>query len=311
MSVLRRHLWLGLLSFASVCIFVLGAPVRAVGQNPAESSAGATYDLVPRYQVGQTSFYRLTITLHLLGDDQTVMSRIQDSADMQREVVQIREDGAAVERITWKNYSRAEGQGRTGPLRELERAPWAEDFNYLFSAEDRHEDFHWDYSAIPVGRMGDAFMVFTVNAHFEFDFLRSRFHGAIDQLHRVGDSVPVPDTGRRIEISLRATPVLWTFYKRDHTMTFQGLSECEGRPCAVLAFWTWMDVPVGLGEGDQRAERQGNSQFDGHLYVDLRDGSLWRGDFNEWVTLPTLGPTGKELNRFYVEYRMERISPGT
>jgi hypothetical protein len=304
----KQYCICGGLFLALLCFLALG-PVGKIGndavadQRPTQRS----YDLTPRYQKGQTSFYRMTQTVYFLSEA-AVLSRTRQSADFKREVVEVREDGSAVERITWRHYAMAVGQGRKGALGEPERPPWTEDFSYLFSAEDSHEDFHWDYSAIPVTAMGDGFMTYTINAHFEFDFLRSRAHGAIEQLRRVGDSVLVPDTDHPFDIRLRATPQAWTCIKRDHTLTFQGLSECGGHPCAVLEFWTWLDVVAHLGEGEQKVDRQGFTQFDGHLYVDLRDGSLWKGDFNESVTLPILGATGKEVSRLYVEYRIERVS---
>lgn len=296
-------------SLLALLCFLPPGPAAELGSQgvTAQQTTERSYDLTPRYQKGQTSFYRFTQTAHFLSET-GVLARTRQSADFKREVVEVREDGSAVERITWRHYAMATGPGRKGALSEPEHPPWAKDFSYLFSAEDSHKDFHWDYSAIPVTAMGDGFMTYTINAHFEFDFLRSRAHGAIDQLHRVGDSVLVPDTDHPFDIRLRATPQAWTCIKRDHTLTFQGLSVCGGHPCAVLEFWTWLDVVAHLGEGDQKVDRQGFTQFDGHLYVDLRDGSLWKGDFNEWVTLPILGATGKEVSRLYVEYRIGRTT---
>jgi hypothetical protein len=97
--------------------------------------------------------------------------------------------------------------------------------------------------------------------------------------------------------------------KRDHPMTFQGVAPCSGRKCAVLYFWTWLDVTSRSGTPPNLLGRPGFTQFDGYLLVDIEDGSLHYGYFNESVTLPTPGATGKELTRFYVEYEIERIAP--
>jgi len=266
------------------------------------------YDLTPRYQLGQTTYYRFVQTIYLVGAAQEVLQRIQTSGNFQRQVVKLREDGAAVERITWRKFANLVGSGRTGPFGEPQTVPASENFSYLFCAEDSYENFHWNYESIPKTMLGDGFMMLSINAHFEFDFLRSRSHGAIHQLHRLGDRVVAPDTDRPFTIHSRAIPQSWTCTKRDLTLTFLGLSEVQRHPCALLEFWTWLDVDAELGSGTNRMQRPGHTQFDGHLLVDLQDGSLWRGDFNEWVTLPTLGPTGKETMKTYVEYRMERIS---
>lgn len=306
--------------FSPTPLFVLGgllilslASSSSWAGGPQESRRAAaarekSYSLTPRFRVGQKSAYRFVNRQFILSEGQGVVARVELSGDFERAVVEVKADGSAVERVTWRDFSSAFGQGRSGPLAKPEQPPWAKGFSYLLFAEDSHERFHWNYDSIPATSLGDQFMMHTVNAHFEFDFLRSRFHGGIDKLRRVGDRVKVPDTDRPFTIRLRALPLTMECIKRDHTMTFQGVAPCSGRKCAVLFFWTWLDVTSRSGAPPNLLERSGFTQFDGYLLVDLEDGSLHYGYFNEWVTLPTPGATGKELTRFYVEYEIERLA---
>ena len=281
-----------------------GGPQESHRTSPSREKS---YTLTPRFRVGQKSAYRFVNRQFILGEGQGVVARVVLSGDFEREVAEVKADGSAVERITWRDFSSAFGQGRSGTLAKPEQPPWAKGFSYFFSAEDSHERFHWNYDSIPATSLGDQFMMHTVNAHFEFDFLRSRFHGAIDKLRYVGDRVKVPDTDRPFAIRLRALPLTMECIKRDHTMTFQGVAPCAGRKCAVLYFWTWLDVTSRSGTPPNFLERPGFTQFDGYLLVDIEDGSLHYGYFNESVTLPT-GTAGKELTRFYVEYEIERLA---
>ncbi len=279
-----------------------------LAQGRRSPSLQRSYTLTPRYLMGQKSAYRFVNVQFFLEGGQGVVSRAQLSGDFNREVVEVRRDGSAVERITWRNFSIANGEGRSGPLERPEEYPWAKDFTYLFSAEDSHEDFHWDYQDIPRTTAGDRFMMHTINAHFEFDFLRSRAHGGIDKLHRPGDYVGVPDSDHPFEIRLRAAPLTFVVIKRDHTMTFKGLTPCGNRTCAVLTFWTWVDVTVRFSGPPEVQELPGFTQFDGHLLLDVEDGSLHSGFFKEWVTLPAPGPAGVEYQRVYVEYGINRLA---
>ncbi len=270
--------------------------------------ADQEYRLLPRCVVGCKSHYRLTTVQHHLDEGHSILRRIRTSGDFERCTMAVRPDGAGVEQITWKAFSVAEGKGRAGTWAPAIHLPESSDFSYQFCAEDSYEAFHWSYNALPKTALGDSFMLHTVNAHFEFDFLRSRHHGAIEKLRRIGDSLVIPDNDRQFVLRLRAAPLAWFCTKRDFNVEFVGLSFAAGQLAGIVAFSSWLDVLTHAGHNEKNTESPGNTQFAGHLYVDLSDNSILHADFDEWVCLPALVPNGPLYSRFFVQYRIHRIS---
>ncbi|MGH2785565.1 MAG: hypothetical protein ACRDJ1_09900 [Actinomycetota bacterium] len=236
------------------------------------------FDLRYRPQPGDRSHYRLTIVYQPLTSLGARVHREEWAGDFERLVEAV--DGQRVtETITWRHFSRrfADGDEEYG---EAESFPWAEGLAYKFSAEDSYADFHWGYDHFPRDLMGFNAMLLTIDAHFEFDFLRSSHHGAIESLRRIGDRVVVPDTGTPFEIRFDPLIVTPGFNKQNLRTGFEGISQVDGEPTAIVSFD--MD-PSPFTMMLMENELSQSSTFNGILTIRLSDGALERGSFCEYV----------------------------
>jgi hypothetical protein len=265
------------------------------------------FDLTPRAAPGQRSYYRFEQTVHQLGDFFEISARTLTVSEFERTVVEKRPDGGLVEDIIWKRFTSVSGEGRTGTWGPPQEVEWAAGLSYRFCAEDSHEALQELDAQLPDGMEAEGVKMQRINTHYEFDFLRSRAHGYIDRLRKVGDDVVVPDSDRPFELRPRVLPVVWTCTKRDHTLSFAGLSRVGDRAAGVLRFWTWLDVDCRPTLADAN-QGKGNTQFNGTLFVDLDDGSLLDGSFEEWAAMPIELPGTSQMMRIYNQFRVTRLS---
>jgi hypothetical protein len=239
----------------------------------------ATYDLSYRPKVGDTSYYRLDIVYRTLDGQGLTAKKENYRGDFRRAVQSVEGSGRVVEEITWQNVARREVEGDAdfGPLEPIE---WAQGFSYPFSAEDSYKDFHWGYDSFPRDLVGWNVLLLTVDAHFEFDFLRSSHHGAIEKLRRIGDAVVTPDSGTPFWLGLPPLVDVPAFNKQNLRNTFQALTHKLGAPCGVIAF----DMDPSPFEMDFAGTKVAvSSSFAGTLTVRLSDGALEHGEFLEFV----------------------------
>jgi hypothetical protein len=273
------------------------------------------YDLRPKYRKGERRYYRLVIVYKRLDPSGKIISQLEHRGDIERLVDSVRSDGKAYELITWRNVftrEKAEGKQDFGPYKAQ---PWVSGFSYLFSAEDSHQDFHWKYDRFPKTREGYLSLMLTVDAHFEFDYLRSSFHGGIEKLRRIGDEVEAPDS--QLTFSVDFPPVVPDSHLRKTNVytKFLGLTQVNQEPCAILAH------RQGPGEFSLSFAFDSNrvistaitSSFWGNLIVRLADGSLVHGDFVEHVRSQVNIP-GQEKPSYsstQAEYNIDEISRET
>jgi hypothetical protein len=238
------------------------------------------YDLSYRPDVGDTTFHRLDIVYRTLNDRGLPANLENFRGDLRRVVNAVEASGRVVETITWRNIARRvaeDGEHYGAP----ESFDWAKEIEYIFSAEDSHEDFfNWDIDKLPRDLNGWNVLLLAVDAHFEFDFLRSERHGAITKLRRIGDTVVAPDTDKPFAINFAPLIECPAFTKRNMRTTFVGLTVRNGHHCALLSFD--MDPsPFDMKFGE--VDMQVTSTFSGTLTVRLTDGVLEHGEFLEWV----------------------------
>jgi len=237
------------------------------------------FDLRYRPKVGDESFYRLDIVYRTLEELGTYSAREGYRGDFKRAVDSVGSDGAVRETITWNNVCRREAKGDE-PFGPWEHLGWADGFQYAFSAEDSYDDFHWNYEDFPKDQIGWFVLLLTVDAHFEFDFLRSTRHGAIERLRRLGDVVVAPDSNTPFWLGLPPIMDVPAFNKQNLRTTFEALTARNGHHCAQLRFQ--MDQsPFEMIAGGTTI--QASSTFEGTISVRLDDGSLEHGEFLEYV----------------------------
>jgi hypothetical protein len=238
------------------------------------------HDLSYRPKVGDTSYYHLNIIYRSLDERGLVASRENYAGDFRR-VVTSSDPSRVDEQITWRNIIHRTGEGLTAPWTPTGTFDWAKEFSYAFSGEDDHEDFFkWDFSGFPRDLDGWNVLLLAVDAHFEFDYLRSSRHGAIGTLRRIGDEIVGPDSDKPFRIPFLPLIEVPAFTKRNMRTRFEGLTLREGKPCALLSF-NMDPSPFTMTMGGN--EMQSTSTFAGTLDVRLTDGALEHGQFLEWV----------------------------
>lgn len=243
------------------------------------------YDLVPKYKKGQKRYYRLVIVYKRVDQKGGVIEVTEHRGDIQRVVESVDANGKAYELITWKNIGERIATGDQGKFGPYKKAPWAEGFTYRFSAEDSYQDFHWNYKSFPQTREGYLTVILTVDAHFEFDYLRSKYHGGIEKLRRIGDEVDSPDNHQPFSLNFPPMVSNSRMQKNNVGLKFLGLTQVDGEPCAIVAHRQGpghfsLDVAAGSNTSSSMAI---SSSFRGNLVVRLSDGSLVQGDFVEQV----------------------------
>lgn len=253
------------------------------------------FDLRYRPAVGERNFYRESVCYRNLDEIGQVVSLDYYQGDLERVVDSVDGAGRVIETITWQNVVHATGDGPDGPLEDAESLAWANGYSYTFSAEE--DEPHWSIEGWPRDLVGWFVHCLVIDAHYEYDFLRSVHHGAIDRLKRVGDVVVPPDNERGFPIHFPPLVDVPAFTKRELKTTFVGLTLLNDEPCALLEFD--MDASPFIMTMDG-GELKMTPRFSGTLTSRIRDGVLESGEFTEWV----LGMGGSISPR----YEIKRIS---
>jgi hypothetical protein len=238
------------------------------------------FDLSYRPRPGDTSFYRLQIDYQMLGNDGMVASKDHYQGDMRR-VVDGVANGRVDETITWRNILNCAGMADDATETPL---GFADGFAYRFCSEDTHADFfaRADPSAFPRDMFGWNAFLLMVDAHFEFDFMRSNRHGLVSRLRRIGDRVHTADSDVPFDFEWDPVIRIPGFTKRDGWAELRGLTVTDATPCALLSF--------GIGVSPFRSQMFGSdasmdssTTFAGSLAIRLTDGALFGGAFDERV----------------------------
>lgn len=238
------------------------------------------YDLSYRPQLGSPSFYVMDIVYRHAGPAR--QTSVENYRGVFVRTPAAATSGGVAETVVWRHIGHREGPGPE-EIGEWQRVEWADAFTYEFNAEQDYDDYHWSYDSFPRDAnwlVSWNVALLTLDAHFEFDFLRSRRHGAIDRLRRVGDSVLTPDSDRPFWLGFPPMVDVPAFTKRGLRSTFLGLARSGGEDCGVLGFA--MD-PSPFEMTVAGTTTEASSSFRGTMHIRLTDGSLERGEFDECV----------------------------
>ncbi|MGH2785555.1 MAG: hypothetical protein ACRDJ1_09850 [Actinomycetota bacterium] len=253
------------------------------------------YDLSIRSKPGDTSYYRETVLYRHLNDRGLPLWRELYQGDLRRVVDSVDAEGAAHETITWKNVIRRFGNDED-PLGPAEPLTWADGYEYQFCVETPQPE--WSIEGWPNDLIGWGVHCLVIDAHYEYDFLRSTEHGAIGKLRRIGDVVAPPDDERPFPIHFGPFIEVPAFTKRNLRTRFTGLTRKNGEACGILAFD--MDAsPFHMFMQGNRVDL--TPRFSGTLTVRLDDGALEHGQFVEWVMTE-----GKMISPVYEISRIEK-----
>lgn len=268
------------------------------------SVLSAKFDLRQKFEAGKQSYHRLWQTIEIFDLYGDVVFRNQWRGDFRRTMESIRLSGKAEESVTWHSVGVRNWLPNESKYDQHHELDWAKGFSYTFSIEDDYQDLNWDYSSVPKTLLGSIFrQAFQVSAHFEFDFLRSVSHAAIDKLRRIGDIVMnSPEEGQTFSLSF--PPVVTnSLLQRKHVhIGFLGITQVGGVPCALLYYrqgpqtfsWDGIENPSGEANAgtDEVWHKDLKSWQQGHLCIRLDDGGLVEGEFSENHMIKRIRPDG-------------------
>lgn len=255
-------------------------------------------DLTPRPKPGDVDFYQLRIDYAVRADNGLPASNDHYRGDLRR-VVDSVEEGRIMETITWRNVVNRAGLGEDVTETPLD---FAAGFSYPFCREDSHAEFFTrvDASSFPRDMQGWNAFLLMVDAHFEFDFMRSERHGLISKLRRIGDRLTTRDSDVPFDFAWEPIIRIPGFTKRGAWSEFRALTVRNGEPCGLLAF--------GIGTSPFRSQMFGldgwfesSTTFAGTMAIRLSDGALEGGEFDERVF-------GDRAPTVFPRYELERIS---
>jgi hypothetical protein len=259
------------------------------------------YDLSLSDREGDVDFFRMR-TIYYHGNHLGIMKdRDEVWGDFQREVLKSSRESFIV-KCTWKDVRLGHSPSLEDEITEWNPLSFAEGFSYEIDL--CIPDFvlaSVDHSKIPKTLVGMKFWVKLMDAHAQFELLRTETHGRISQIKKIGDKVSNP--GAHQEGGWDFPPLVTdsNFANGDYDTMFTGLGMIDGKTCAVLEY---INADSRLSSKMQVTpkmyfDQDGTSNFWGHIYVDLESGKLLKGDLYEYVIVQIKGPFLKDAMRLF------------
>jgi hypothetical protein len=197
-------------------------------------------------------------------------------------VTGVRQDGVALYR--WLRHGAQYVLSADGQDEERRAFAFAEGLTYEACVEDAWSVFPLDASVLP--QTLDGFLMYELVIHPAFfGALTSRTHAAVDRLRRVGDSVVMPMSGNLLAVDFGGF-ISIRLQRGESVLTFDGLSQYEGTPAALLSADCPQTFPeiqgTGRGRGDVTAK----------IWVGLEGEGVLQGTFQQTNYLLLPGPDG-------------------
>lgn len=200
------------------------------------------------------------------------------------------EKGIRGDAFEWLSFEVGHAESLDAPIKEWKRVPDVEGLSYVVDFEAELDRFPIDVSRIPKTFEGWMFYCHFLDAHNEFDLLRTSRHGKAHLLQKPGDRVEkAPNEAFDLFFDLES----WA-----------PLLECEIHKFSGQASTTW----IGYGDhGGERAKvlfyKRDNTRitakmlgaegtmemwthFDGHIYISDETSELLGGTLSEFI--PTI-----------------------
>ena len=294
----QQLLWINLISL--LLVFAGLSFISCNSQN-IESHLTKEYNLSLNDQEGDVDYFRMK-TIYYHGDQMgTMKDRDEVLGTFQREVLKVSQE-SFVAKYTWKNVRVGHSPTIKEEITEWQLLSFAEGFTYEM---DLYEPSFLlssvDHTNIPKTLLGLRFWVKLMDAHAQFELLRTETHGGISHIKKIGDRVSTP--GAHQEGGWDFPPMITdsTFANGDYDTIFTGLSIIDGKTCAILEY---INADSRLNSKMQVTpkmlfDQDGTSNFWGHIYVDLESGKLLKGDLYEYVVVQIEGPPISEQMRLF------------
>ncbi len=259
------------------------------------------YDLSFKDKQGEVDYYKMrTVYYHgnFLG---IIQNRDEYISSFKREVLKVDKDAHSV-KYTWKSCKSGHSAKPQGEITEWKTLSFSDGFTYQinFSLPDYFLSTI-DIEPIPKTMDGMKFWVIIMDAHAQFELLRTEPHGNISKLKKTGDRVTSPGA---YQTGGWDFPPLITdsyFTNGGYETIFTGICLLEGKKCAVLEY---INTDSTLGgkfhmNPEWSFDQEATSNFWGHIYVDLESGKLIKGDLYEYVVVQVKNPALSQPMRLF------------
>jgi hypothetical protein len=271
----------------------------------------AEYDLSLRETSGDVSYYKMR-TIYYHGNSLGIThSKDELISTFKREAVNI-ENGTHLVRFSWKEAKighQAKLQDKTTNWKVL---PYAAGFTYQLDFDNLDFPGQIDFSSIPSTLEGMKYMVNILDAHAQFDLLRTESAGGISQIKRTGDKISNPGAGESTAWDFNTFIQDSDFTNGEYDTMFTGISMVDEKKCAVLEYVNTESRISNKTEVTPKitVEQEGTSNFWGRIFIDLETGILVKGDLYEYVVMHATIPGQNQPMRLFERRLIEiwRIS---
>lgn len=260
----------------------------------------AEYDLALRDKPGDISHYRMrTVYYHGNALGITYSTEIL-IASFKREVKQV-EEGVHLVEFTWTRAKIGTAKGLNENITEWKMLPYAEGFSYSINFAAPNFPGGVDFSPLPNDLDGMKFMVNVLDAHAQFELLRTEPAGGISRIKKPGDRISNPGANQGGPWNFNTFIQDSDFANGEYDTLFTGLGMADGRACAVLEYINSESRIKNKTQvtPEMVMEQESTSNFWGHIYIDLETGKLLKGDLYEYVVTHVKMPGQKELMKLF------------
>lgn len=284
----RRKFWINLISF--LLVFAGLSFISCNSQN-IQTQLAKDYDLSLNDQEGDVDYFRMK-TIYYHGNHLGIMKdRDEVWGTFHREVLKASQE-SFVAKYTWKDVRMGHSPTIKEEITKWKPLPFAEGFTYETDLFGVYFLETIDTTDIPKTMEGMRFWVNIMDAHAQFELLRTETHGSISQIKKIGDRVSTPGAHTEGEWDFPPLVTDSNFANGDYDSLFTGLSLVDGKTCAVLEY---INADSRLSSKMQMTpkmilKQDGTSNFWGHIFVDLESGKLIKGDLYEYVIVQIEGP---------------------
>ncbi|MGB6339021.1 MAG: hypothetical protein WBF32_04540 [Candidatus Aminicenantaceae bacterium] len=260
----------------------------------------AEYDLALFDNPGDTSHYRLR-TVYYHGNALGITySREELIATFKREVKKI-EKGVHLVEYTWNAAKIGKAKGLVENITEWKTLPYAEGFSYAINFAAPNFPGGVDFSPLPSTLEGMKFMVNVLDAHAQFELLRTESAGGISRIRKAGDRISNPGAWQGGGWDFNTFIQGSDFANGEYETLFTGFSMVDGKVCAVLEYINSESLIKNKTQVTPKMsiEQESTSNFWGHVFIDLATRKLLKGDLYEYVITHAKMPGQKEAIKLF------------
>jgi hypothetical protein len=271
-----------------ICMVFVATPMSPIFVIDKENLDETTkeYDLSIKDKQGAVDYYKIRTVYYHGNAIGITQNRDELIAVFKREVLKILEDSHLV-KYTWANSKLGHANSLKGEITDWKTLTFSNGFTYSLDLEDRRFPECIDFKPVPNSMDGFRFMVNILDAHAQFELLRTEANGNISDLKRVGDRVDCPDAHHTAILDFPPFSTDSTFTNGDYDTVFMGIWNKDGKKLAVLEYNNSESKLTNTVNWNPQWAfiQRGTSNYWGHVYIDLESGKLAKGDLFEYVVI--------------------------